>query len=114
KKLQDLDKRKEAVLKSIEEQQKLTPELKNKINAAESISQVEDIYLPYKPKRKTKASMAREKGLQPLADLLLAQNTNDIAIASALYIDTEKGVNNEEEALAGARDILAELFAEDA
>src|SRR5690606_38057787 len=77
--LQDLDKRKEAVLKSITEQGKLTPELEQKIKEAETMAILEDIYLPFKPKRKTRASMAREKGLQPLAEKLLLQENIDVS-----------------------------------
>ncbi len=112
--LRDLDKRKEAVLKSISDQGKLTPALEEQVKTAETMAILEDIYLPYKPKRRTRASMAREKGLQPLADILLAQDKIDLDEAAADYIDAEKGVNNLEEALAGARDILAEQIAEDA
>ncbi|MBD1431227.1 RNA-binding transcriptional accessory protein [Sphingobacterium sp. DN00404] len=112
--LRDLDKRKEAVLKSITEQGKLTPELKQQIQEAETMAILEDIYLPFKPKRKTRASIAREKGLQPLADRLLLQEKDDISMLAADFIDSEKGVTSEEEALAGARDIIAEQIAEDA
>ena len=112
--LKDLDKRKDAVLKSITDQGKLTTELELQVLAAETMANLEDIYLPYKPKRKTRASAAREKGLQPLADVLLAQqNTDFLALAESL-VDEEKGVKNSEEALAGARDIIAEMIAEDA
>ncbi len=112
--LRDLDKRKEAVLKSISEQGKLSPELEVQVKSAESMSALEDIYLPYKPKRKTRASAAREKGLQPLADLLLSQDKIDVESNASSYIDEEKGVQTVEEALAGARDIIAEQIAEDA
>lgn len=112
--LRDLDKRKDAVLKSISEQGKLTPELENQVKSAETMSVLEDIYLPYKPKRKTRASVAREKGLQPLADLLLAQERIDVESSAAAFIDAEKAVATMEEALAGARDIIAEQIAEDA
>ncbi|WP_343565585.1 Tex family protein [Sphingobacterium sp.] len=111
--LKDLDKRKEAVLKSINDQGKLTPELEQQIMSAETMANLEDIYLPYKPKRKTRASVAREKGLQPLADLLLAQDKTDFMPLASSLIDPEKGVSNSEEALAGARDIIAEIIAED-
>src|SRR5690606_1317449 len=77
--LRELDKRKEAVLKSISEQGKLTPELEQQIRDAETMAILEDMYLPFKPKRKTRASMAREKGLQPLADILLLQEKTDVA-----------------------------------
>ncbi|NGM67170.1 Tex family protein [Sphingobacterium sp. SGR-19] len=112
--LRDLDKRKEAILKSITEQGKLTSELEQQIQEAETMAILEDIYLPFKPKRKTRASVAREKGLQPLADRLLLQEKDDISILAADFINSEKGVASEEEALAGARDIIAEQIAEDA
>ncbi|GAB1462601.1 Tex family protein [Pedobacter sp.] len=112
--LKELDKRREAVLKSIAEQGKLTPELEKKINTAETLTILEDIYLPYKQKRKTRASVAREKGLEPLALRILAQSRIDVEGEAATYIDAEKGVANTEEALAGARDIIAEIINEDA
>jgi uncharacterized protein len=112
--LRDLDKRREAILKSLEELGKLSPELIEKINTAETMSALEDIYLPYKPKRKTKASVAKEKGLEPLALLIFEQNVIDLDAAAVKFIDSEKGVNNMEEALQGARDIIAESIAENA
>ena len=112
--LRDLDKRREAILKSLEELGKLSPELTAKINEAETMSALEDIYLPYKPKRKTKASVAKEKGLEPLALLIFEQNAIDLDAAAAKFIDTEKGVNYMEEALQGARDIIAESISENA
>ena len=112
KQLQELEKRREAIFKSIEEQQKLTPELIKMLNEAETMSILEDIYLPYKPKRKTKASVAHEKGLEPLADTLLLQEENDVLKIAGEYIDPEKEVGTAEDALQGARDILAELFSE--
>ncbi len=112
--LSDLDKRKEAILKSIQDQGKLTPELEALVKGAETMSSLEDIYLPYKPKRRTRALIAREKGLQPLADFLLQQQTGDIESFSQQFINEEVGVHNTEEALAGARDIIAEAIAEDA
>ncbi|MVZ66920.1 S1 RNA-binding domain-containing protein [Sphingobacterium sp. DK4209] len=112
--LRDLDKRKEAVLKSITDQGKLNPILEEQVKSAETMALLEDIYLPYKPKRKTRASVAREKGLAPLADLIFAQNNIDIEAEAAAYLDEEKGVTTLEEALAGARDIIAEQIAEDA
>lgn len=112
--LRELDKRREAILKSLTELGKLTPELKQKVNEAESMTLLEDIYLPYRPKRKTRATAAREKGLQPLADVILQQNRIDLEGEAEKYIDAEKGVNTIEEALAGARDIIAEHIAEDA
>jgi uncharacterized protein len=110
--LRELDKRKEVVLKSIEEQGKLTPELKNIVNAAETMAKLEDIYLPFKPKRRTKATIAREKGLEPLAELIFAQKTIDLDLESEKYIDTGKEVQSKEEALQGARDIIAEWINE--
>ncbi|UIR56437.1 RNA-binding transcriptional accessory protein [Sphingobacterium sp. SRCM116780] len=112
--LRDLDKRKEAILKSISEQGKLTPELANKIQTVETMANLEDIYLPYKPKRKTRASVARERGLQPLADVLLAQGNTDFNALAESLIDEENGVKSVDEALAGARDIIAEVIAENA
>jgi len=112
--LRELDKRREAILKSLTDLGKLTPELEKQLNEAETMVTLEDIYLPYRPKRKTRATAAREKGLQPLADLLLEQNRIDPEDEAAKYIDAEKGVNNIEEALAGARDIIAESISENA
>ncbi|HEY1006826.1 MAG TPA: Tex family protein [Sphingobacteriaceae bacterium] len=112
--LRDLEKRREAILKSLQELGKLTPELEAQVNQAETMTALEDIYLPYRPKRKTRASIAREKGLQPLADLLLLQGPDDVSEAANRFIDAEKGVATPEEALAGARDIMAEYIAEHA
>jgi uncharacterized protein len=112
--LRELDKRREAILKSLTELGKLTPELEQQINDAETMVALEDIYLPYRPKRKTRASAAREKGLQPLADVVFGQSRIDLETEAAKYIDEEKGVNNAEEALAGARDIIAEQISENA
>ncbi|MGJ1431927.1 Tex family protein [Sphingobacterium spiritivorum] len=112
--LRELEKRKEAILKSITEQGKLTPELEQQIVAAETMANLEDIYLPYKPKRKTRASIAREKGLQPLADQILLQDGKNFEALASSLIDEEKGVQSIEDALAGARDIIAETIAEDA
>jgi len=112
--LRELDKRREAILKSLTELGKLSPELEAQVKAAETMTVLEDIYLPYRPKRKTRATAAREKGLQPLADLILEQNKLDLYAEAAKFIDAEKGVNSEEEALAGARDIIAEFITENA
>nr|MBI1230988.1 S1 RNA-binding domain-containing protein [Cytophagales bacterium] len=113
--LRDLDKRKEAVLKSIKEQGKLTPELEKKIEAAETMSILEDIYLPYKPKRRTKGTIAKEKGLEPLAMQLFEQPSGvDPQTLAAAFVDLEKEVASVEEALQGARDIMAEWINEDA
>lgn len=110
----DLDKRREAILKSMADLNVLSPELEKQINEAETMMVLEDIYLPYKPKRKTKASVARERGLQPLADKILEQTNIGVESEASKFIDEEKGVNSTVEAIAGARDILAEYFAENA
>lgn len=112
--LRDLDKRKEAVLKSIDEQGKLTGELKKAVLGAETMTLLEDIYLPYKPKRKTKASVAREKGLESLSISIFEQDQSNPETEADQYIDTEKGVFSTIEALQGARDIIAEMIAENA
>ncbi|WP_295769851.1 Tex family protein [uncultured Mucilaginibacter sp.] len=112
--LRDLDKRREAILKSLSDMGKLTPELQGQIDAAETMVALEDLYLPYRPKRKTRATAAREKGLQPLADLIFTQNKVDLLLEADKYVDAEKGVNSPEEALAGARDIIAETISENA
>jgi uncharacterized protein len=112
--LRELDKRREAILKSIEEQGKLTPELKKSIDAAETMSKLEDIYLPYKPKRRTKATIAREKGLEPLAERIFTQASFDLDGEAEKYISAEKEVSTIEEALQGARDIIAEWINENA
>lgn len=112
--LKELDKRRESILKSLEEQQVLSDELRKKVEAAETMAVLEDIYLPYKPKRRTKATIAREKGLEPLATRLMEQDKLDIQAESQAYVDAEKGVNSGEEALEGARHIIAERINEDA
>ena len=112
--LRDLDKRREAILNSLTEMGKLTPELEKAINAAETMVLLEDIYLPYRPKRKTRASIAREKGMQPLADAILAQNKFDVTAEAEKYINEEKGVKDIAEAIGGARDIIAEFISENA
>lgn len=111
--LMELDKRREAILKSLEERGQLTDELKEKIIAAESQAILEDIYLPYRPKRRTRATVAREKGLEPLAQRLFSQEEMDPSVEAAAFVDVEKGVPSPEEALAGARDIIAEWVNED-
>ena len=111
--LRELDKRKEFVIKTIKEQEKLTPELEKAILQAETMTVVEDLYLPYKPKRKTRATQAKEKGLEPLAITLLAQGDETVEALAAKYIDQEKGVESIEDALKGARDIIAEQINED-
>ena len=110
--LRELDKRKESVISSIEKQGKLTPELLGLIVNAETLAEVEDIYLPFKPKRKTRASAAREKGLESLALKLLEQEKFSIEEFAQTFVDSEKGVASIDEALAGARDIIAEIISE--
>jgi len=113
--LRGLEERKAQVLSSIEEQGKLTAELKKKIQEAQTMVAVEDLYLPYRPKRKTRASMAKEKGLEPLADLIMLQMTKGpLEEEAKRYVSEEKGVANEKAAIDGAKDILAERIAEDA
>ncbi len=114
--LAELDKRRESILESIASQGKLSDELKAKIEAAEVMSVLEDIYLPYKPKRRTRATIAREKGLEPLATLIWAQEPCDLNTEAAKYVNEEEGdkaVPDTVAALAGARDIIAEMISED-
>ncbi|KAB2362996.1 Tex family protein, partial [Actinomadura montaniterrae] len=112
--LRELDERRAAILESIDSQGKLTGELRAQIMAADSKARLEDIYLPYKPKRRTKAQIAREAGLEPLAEMLLDDPSRDPQAEAAAYVDAEKGVADEAAALEGARAILVERFAEDA
>jgi uncharacterized protein len=112
--LEELDRRREAILKSLQERELLTDELKEKILAAETLTVLEDIYLPYRPKRRTRATIAREKGLEPLAKILFEQRVDmDPRKEAAAYVDQEKGVESIEDALAGSRDIIAEWVNED-
>jgi uncharacterized protein len=113
--LRGLEERREQVLASIEEQGKMTDELRAKIVAAETMVAIEDLYLPYRPKRKTRASVAREKGLEPLAEILLAQETTKpLQEEAAAFVDEEKGVENAADALQGAMDIIAEDVSDNA
>jgi uncharacterized protein len=113
--LKELDERRTAIIKSLTERELLTPELEEKINAAETMSVLEDLYLPYRPKRRTKGMMAKEKGLEPLALAVWQQAPAlDPAAEAAAYVDAEKGVEDADGALAGARDIMAEWINEDA
>ena len=113
--LRNLEERKTQVKKSIEEQGKLTEELVKAISAASTLVAVEDIYRPYKPKRRTRATIAKEKGLEPLANILLLQETGrPLLEEAAAYVSEEKGVATAQEALEGARDILAELISDNA
>ncbi len=111
--LEELEKRRAAILKSLEEQGNLSLELKSAVEKAQNMSELEDVYLPYKPKRRTKATIAREKGLEPLARLLYEQGRQDPLQEAAAYVDPDKQVLNEEDALSGACDIIAEWTSED-
>lgn len=108
----ELDKRRAAILDSLAEQNVLTPELKDLINDATSINKLEDLYLPFRPKRKTRAKIAAERGLEPLAKLLMHQNHSDIEMLASKFVNEKKGVPDVETALAGARDIVAEWVSE--
>lgn len=114
--LKELDKRREAIMSSLVERDLLTDELKTSLEAAPSLTVLEDLYLPFRPKRRTRASNARERGLEPLAHYLLRQEASvsaaELMKQAAGYVDAEKGVPDSDAALAGARDILAEQFAE--
>ena len=111
--LRELDKRRETVLHTIKEQGKLTEALKKKILAAETMTVLEDIYLPYKPKRRTKATVAKEKGLEPLAKMIFEQKGIDVEKEADAFVDKKKKVETVDEAIAGARDIIAEWINED-
>lgn len=111
-KLLELDKRRETILKSVGEQGKLTAELRQKIEAADNLTELEDLYLPYKPKRKTRATIAIEKGLEPLAKLIFSQRENAVERKAAAYLNDQ--VARIEDALQGARDIIAEWVSENA
>jgi len=112
--LRELEERRMAILKSIAEQQKLTPELEDEILAADSKTRLEDLYLPYKPKRRTKAQIAREAGLEPLADALLADPTLEPGGTAQGYLNPEQKIESAKDALDGAKQILMERFAENA
>jgi len=111
--LADLDQRREAICKSLDERGLLNDELHAKLKAAQTMAVLEDIYLPFRPKRRTRAGIAREKGLEPLANLLLEQDDSEPEAEAENYIDEEKGVGTVDEALQGARDIIAEKISED-
>ncbi|HOE59084.1 MAG TPA: Tex family protein [Bacteroidales bacterium] len=114
KQLTELEKRRDSVIHSVREQGKLTEELEQALRRATTLTEIEDLYLPFRPKRKTRASMAIEKGLEPLAKIILAQKEEDILRLAKRFIDVEKGVENEDEALQGARDVIAEWVNQDA
>lgn len=110
--LDELEKRKESIINAIDEQGKLTDELKNSILNASTMQEVEDLYLPYKIKRKTRAEIARQKGLEPLAKQIMQQFSNDVDKLARNYINKEKGVESADDALKGASDIIAEWVSE--
>ncbi len=112
--LRNLQERRDEVKKSIENQGKLTQELSAAIESAATLAEVEDLYRPYKQKRRTRGFMAREKGLEPLADAIFAQDGQDPAVLAEAYLDSDKGVNSIEEALQGANDIIAEVLSDNA
>jgi uncharacterized protein len=113
--LAELDQRRETILKSLAERNLLSDELKRAVNGADTVTQLEDIYLPFRPKRRTRAMIAKEQGLEPLADVLFQQqSTVDPQVEAAKYVNAEKGVAEVSAALAGARDILAERVSDDA
>ncbi|MGC8864989.1 MAG: Tex family protein [Bacteroidales bacterium] len=113
KQLTELEKRRDSIIASVEEQGKMTPELLEKLKNALSITELEDLYLPYRPKRRTRATLAMEKGLEPLAKIIMAQRPGDIEKKAAEFIDPSKGVEDIEQALQGARDIIAEWINQD-
>ena len=113
--LAELDQRRESIVKSLEERKLLTEQLKTAISAADSVTKLEDIYLPYRPKRRTRATIAIEQGLEPLADVLFKQDAAlDLQTEAKAFVSTEKGVETIEAAIAGARDIIAERVNDDA
>ena len=112
--LRELADRRTAILESISAQGKLTDALAARIAAADTKARLEDIYLPFKPKRRTKAQIAREAGLEPLADLLIGNPTQEPAVLAARFVDAGRGIDDAAQALAGARAILTERFGEDA
>jgi protein Tex len=111
--LEELDKRRASIIKSLEERELLTAELRKKIEAANALPELEDIYLPFRRKRRTRAMVAREKGLEPLALAILNYTSKDPLADAAAYVSAEKGVESADDALAGARDIIAEIISED-
>ncbi len=111
--LRELQKRKDTIIATIEALGKLTDELRQRIENSWDSTELEDIYMPYKPKRKTRAEMARQKGLEPLAQFLMLQTHGDVYSKARSFVDKDKGVGDEEEALKGAKDIIAEMVSED-
>ena len=112
--LRGLEKRKEEIIAAIEGQEKMTDELRTAIDGAKTLAELDDLYRPYRPKRKTRASVAREKGLEPLSQFIMEQKICDLNGEAEKYVDEEKGVSSAEEAIAGAQDIIAEDISDDA
>ena len=113
--LRNIEEKKAEVIRLIDEQGLLTEEITNAVNNAKTLTEIDDIYRPFRPKRRTRSTIAKEKGLEPLAQLLLEQDKNtDIMLAAAEYINEEKEVNSADEALAGAMDIIAEMISDNA
>ncbi len=108
----ELEKRKEAILKSLEEQEVSDPDLLENIRAAENLSKLEDLYLPYRPKRKTRATIARERGLEPLAKMLMSEKPFDVEMTAQKFVNPKQEIQNTDDALQGARDIMAEWISE--
>ena len=112
-KLGELDRRKDAILKSLEDNGHLTEDLRFQVQGAPTLTVLEDLYLPYRPKRRTRATQARERGLEPLAKAIFAQDDMDPELEANRYVNAERDVSTTEEALSGARDIIAEWVSED-
>ena len=112
--LAELDKRREAILKSLDERKLLTEDLKKKVLAAKTLSALEDVFAPFRPKRQTRATKAIERGLEPLADWLLENQNAEVTAEASKFVSEEKDVATAEDALAGARDVIAERVADDA
>ncbi|MCK4807277.1 MAG: RNA-binding transcriptional accessory protein, partial [Candidatus Aegiribacteria sp.] len=112
--LEKLDERRKVILRSLDERELLTAGLREKISSARTLTSLEDIYLPFRPKRRTRATKAREKGLEPLAQRILLQKGDDLFLYALGYLDPEKGVETAEDAVSGARDIVAEELAHNA
>lgn len=113
--LKNFEKRKEEIVKLIEGQEKMTPEIMDKLNKALTLTELEDIYRPFRPKRQTRATIAEAKGLKPLAEIIFKQKeTHTLEELAKDYVNEEKGVKDEKEALAGAGDIIAEMISDDA
>ncbi len=111
--LEQLEDRRKAILKSLQDRNLLTDELEHSLKGALTSVELEDLYLPYRPKRRTRATVARERGLEPLAELIYSQQDHDVTLAARAYVDDEKQVSSTEDALSGARDIIAEWITED-